>query len=291
MEGQRSVHQSMKNRDQFINQYGWRTEISSTINGWRTEISSSIKGWSTEISSRINRWRSEKISAFRGWRTEITAVPEICSTNRITVKLVYKDHPICGPHTQVVFICRFNSMESIHLGTCKMWFLSYKNHSNTRMMKERSLQCPEGDFLGITMISTAPKGPRTGHCSTHRITDRASWSTQRMINWDMYLQLTEDEGQKSLHVQDVNYRFITCFIRWRIIITFLYSYSKYNFTTLQHCNIISFSISHKLRHFITIKPRRVSNLAPDAPWGHICYAARHSNRSATEQGHYGLYPC
>ena len=36
----------------------------------------------------------------------------------------YKDHPrdqkICGPCIQVVFICRFNSMESIRLGTCNM---------------------------------------------------------------------------------------------------------------------------------------------------------------------------
>ncbi len=29
----------------------------------------------------------------------------------------------CGLHTQVVFICKFNNIESIHLGTCKMWSL------------------------------------------------------------------------------------------------------------------------------------------------------------------------
>ena len=28
-----------------------------------------------------------------------------------------------GPYTQVVFICRFTKMESMLLGTCKMWFL------------------------------------------------------------------------------------------------------------------------------------------------------------------------
>ena len=31
--------------------------------------------------------------------------------------------PKCGPYTKVVFVCRFNSMESIHMGTCKMWSL------------------------------------------------------------------------------------------------------------------------------------------------------------------------
>ena len=44
-----------------------------------------------------------------------------------TVKLVYKYHPRdqnkCTPYTQVVFICRFNSMESTYLETCKMWSL------------------------------------------------------------------------------------------------------------------------------------------------------------------------
>ena len=44
-----------------------------------------------------------------------------------TGKLVYKDHPWdqkkCGPYTQVIFIYRFNNMESIPLGTCKMWSL------------------------------------------------------------------------------------------------------------------------------------------------------------------------
>ncbi len=42
---------------------------------------------------------------------------------RGTVKLVYRDYSRdqkCGPfYTQVVSICRFNTMESIHLGTCK----------------------------------------------------------------------------------------------------------------------------------------------------------------------------
>ncbi len=56
------------------------------------------------------------------WRCLILGLPMLYKWT--TVKLVCKDHPWgptkCGPYTQVVFICRFNSMESIHLGTCKM---------------------------------------------------------------------------------------------------------------------------------------------------------------------------
>ncbi len=44
-----------------------------------------------------------------------------------TVKLVYKNSPCdqqrYGPFIQVVFLCRFNNMESISLGTCEMWSL------------------------------------------------------------------------------------------------------------------------------------------------------------------------
>ncbi len=42
-------------------------------------------------------------------------------------ELVYKDHPGDQQnlvlYTQVVFICRFNNMENIPLGTCKIWSL------------------------------------------------------------------------------------------------------------------------------------------------------------------------
>ncbi len=31
-----------------------------------------------------------------------------------------RDQPECCSYTQVVFICRFSNIESIHLGTCKM---------------------------------------------------------------------------------------------------------------------------------------------------------------------------
>ncbi len=43
------------------------------------------------------------------------------------MKLVCKDHSRdsgptkCASFTWVVFICRFNNMEHIPLGTCKMW--------------------------------------------------------------------------------------------------------------------------------------------------------------------------
>ena len=43
-------------------------------------------------------------------------------TKKAQEKHVYKDHPIptkCGPYTQVVFICKFNNMESIPRGPVK----------------------------------------------------------------------------------------------------------------------------------------------------------------------------
>ncbi len=58
----------------------------------------------------------------------IVCMTEICmQCHRHTVKHVYKDHP--RDQQNVVFIhrctqvCRFNNMESIPLGTCKMCFL------------------------------------------------------------------------------------------------------------------------------------------------------------------------
>ncbi len=57
--------------------------------------------------------------------------PDTSSTRRRTrmtqrATPQYKDHPRESgqkkcPYTQVAFICRFNTMESIPLGTCKMW--------------------------------------------------------------------------------------------------------------------------------------------------------------------------
>ncbi len=56
-------------------------------------------------------------SAYRYTRNHIKTIH--------TVKLVYKEHlwDQCGPYIQVVFICRLNTMGSIHLETCKTWSL------------------------------------------------------------------------------------------------------------------------------------------------------------------------
>ncbi len=54
---------------------------------------------------------------------ELISCISLCNT----VKLAYKDHPMHQQnmvfYTQVFFMCRFNNMENISLGTCKMWSL------------------------------------------------------------------------------------------------------------------------------------------------------------------------
>ena len=63
----------------------------------------------------------------------ITLVDSHWLAGRSTVKLLYRNcyiktthwnNTMWSLHTQVVFICRFNKMDSISLGTCKMWPLS-----------------------------------------------------------------------------------------------------------------------------------------------------------------------
>ena len=47
----------------------------------------------------------------------------IITHSEYALELLYQDHPgdklECGPYKQVVFICRFNKIESIPLRTCK----------------------------------------------------------------------------------------------------------------------------------------------------------------------------
>ncbi len=61
-------------------------------------------------------------------------------------------------------------------------------------------------------------------------------------------------------------------VKWRGLKSqgplYLYSYSKYNFNIYNTSNIISVGIFYKLRHFIAIKPQRVSNRVTGAYMSH-----------------------